>query len=466
MSSEKFRRQLQQESDLWLKEGLIDANLYAQIAQRYQFNLITTTSGDRFVVILLILGGILLGLGVITFVAANWQSWSKLVKTIFLLSLLISSNCVGFYFWRQPSLITNTTTNKQRLGLGLLFFGALLLGANLANLAQIFHLSDLDSRLYFVWGIGVLAMAYGLRLNSLGILSLILLHISYWWQILDLNWWLQSSIYELVIQHFFIVGLILFLPLAYWCNSRAIFILNFLLIIPALIISGGVFFTSISPQPISLAITPAIAIAFLWGYDDSLLPLVDSRQFQSLTRSLAIWLLGIVFYCFSFRVIWLESVNSQVNSLDISRSILWLAIDLILVTIWTIIEWVNLVNYPHKVNRQNYLDLSSLMITIFIILSLLIIYVHFSLTPLTNFATFIFNLQLFLLAIGLIKQGLNQGQRLTFWGGMILLTLQVLSRTLEYDTGLILKSLVFIVCGIAVILIGLWFEKQLKLNSN
>jgi len=49
---------------------------------------------------------------------------------------------------------------------------------------------------------------------------------------------------------------------------------------------------------------------------------------------------------------------------------------------------------------------------------------------------------------------------------MVLLTLQVLSRTLEYDTGLILKSLVFIVCGIVVILIGLWFEKQLKLNSN
>lgn len=466
MSSEKFRRQLQEESDLWLKEGLIDADLYKQLAQRYQFDLIATTSGDRFVVILLILGGILLGLGVITFVAANWQSWPKLVKIIFLLSLLISSNYLGFYFWRQPSLITNTTTSKQRLGLGLLFFGALLLGANLANLAQIFHLSDLDSQLYFVWGIGVLAMAYGLRLNSLGILSLILLHISYWWQIFDLNWWVKISIYELAIQHYFLIGLILFLPLAYWCNSRAIFILNFLLIIPALIISGSVFFKSISPQPISLAITPAIVIAFLWGYDDSLLPLVDSRQFQSLARSLAIWLLAIVFYCCSFRVIWQESFNSQVNSLDISTSILWLAIDLILVTIWTIREWLNLVNYNNKISRQNYLDLSNLVITIFIIVSLLIIYVHFSLNPLTNFATFIFNLQLFILAIGLIKQGLNQGQRLTFWGGIILLTLQVLSRTLEYDTGLILKSLVFIICGIAVILIGLWFEKQLKLNNN
>ncbi len=465
MSSEKFRRQLQQESQLWLEEGLINEGIYQQLAQRYQFNLIVSTSSDRFIAILLILGGILLGLGIITFVAANWQEWSKLVKTIFLLSLFITSNCLGFYLWQQPAKITNTTTRKQRFGQGLLFFGALLLGANLANLAQIFHLGSGDSRLYFFWGIGVLAMAYGLRLNSLGILSLILLHISYWWGVVNASWWSQPNLYEWTIQHFFIFGCVLLLPLAYWCKFRAIFILNCLIIIPALIITGSVFFASFSTQPVSFAITPALAIAFLWGYDDTLLPSIHSRQFKPLARSLAVWLLGIVFYCFSFRVIWLESVNSSENYSDISSLTWWLTIDLILVTIWTIKEWINLVK-NYRANHHDYLDLSSKVITGFIVVSLLVIYVHFSINPLTNLATFIFNLQLFILAIGLIKQGLAQGKRLTFWGGMILLTLQVLSRTLEYDTGLILKSLVFIICGVAVILIGLWFEKQLKLSRN
>jgi uncharacterized membrane protein len=465
MSSEKFRRQLQQESQLWLEEGLIDEEIYQQLAQRYQFNLIISTASDRFVVILLVLGSILLGLGVITFIAANWQQWSKLVKTIFLLLLLITSNCLGFYFWRQPAKMNKTNNSPQRLGQGLLWFGALLLGANLANLAQIFHLSANDSRLYLLWGIGVLAMAYGLRLTSLGILSLILCDIGYWWGVLDLTWWSQPTLDEWTIQHFFIVSLLFLLPLAYWCNSRALFVLSCLMAIPALIITGNMFFTAFSTQPISLAITPALAIAFLWGYDDTLLPSIHSYQFKPLARSLAVWLLGIVFFCFSFRVIWLESVNSAANFAQISSLTWWLAIDLILATIWTIREWINLFK-NYQANHHDYLDFSTIVITGFILISLLVIYVHFSIYSLTNFATFIFNLQLFILAIGLIKQGLAQGKRLNFWGGMILLALQILSRTLEYDTGLIFKSLIFILCGIAVIFLGLWFEKHLKFSSN
>ena len=66
------------------------------------------------------------------------------------------------------------------------------------------------------------------------------------------------------------------------------------------------------------------------------------------------------------------------------------------------------------------------------------------------------------LASGMIRQGLQSNQRRAFWGGMILLTLQIITRMLEYDTALLLKSLVFILCGIAVIGAGLWFERHLN----
>lgn len=103
MINEKFRRQLRHEAKLWQEEQIIDDSVYQQLANRYQFNHLETAASSRFVMILIGLGAILLGLGVITFVAANWQDWSKTVKVILLLSLFIGVNATGFYLWQQPS---------------------------------------------------------------------------------------------------------------------------------------------------------------------------------------------------------------------------------------------------------------------------------------------------------------------------------------------------------------------------
>ncbi|HEY9662701.1 MAG TPA: hypothetical protein V6C65_29960, partial [Allocoleopsis sp.] len=73
-----------------------------------------------------------------------------------------------------------------------------------------------------------------------------------------------------------------------------------------------------------------------------------------------------------------------------------------------------------------------------------------------------FNVLLFFLAVSLIRDGLAQGDRQIFWAGMVLLILGIVSRMLEYDTGLLLKSIVFALCGIGVILSGLWFERNIR----
>ncbi|MEL6491782.1 MAG: DUF2157 domain-containing protein, partial [Cyanobacteria bacterium J06621_3] len=73
MRKEDFRRRLRDESARWREEGLIGNPLYEQLAERYQFDAIDSDSSSRFISVLLGLGGILLGLGAITLVAANWQ---------------------------------------------------------------------------------------------------------------------------------------------------------------------------------------------------------------------------------------------------------------------------------------------------------------------------------------------------------------------------------------------------------
>jgi uncharacterized membrane protein len=135
MVSDKFRHQLRREAEVWQDEGLIDAGQYQQLAQRYQFTQLDTTARNRFVAILVGLGSVLIGLGVITFVAANWQELPRAVKVMLLLSLFIGVNVAGFYFWRR------SPGTQQRLGQGLLLLGALILGANMGLMGQMFHVN-------------------------------------------------------------------------------------------------------------------------------------------------------------------------------------------------------------------------------------------------------------------------------------------------------------------------------------
>jgi uncharacterized membrane protein len=101
-----------------------------------------------------------------------------------------------------------------------------------------------------------------------------------------------------------------------------------------------------------------------------------------------------------------------------------------------------------------------------ITLSALIPFWHLSSGRLAITATIIFNLLSFLLAAGLISEGLAQSQRRFFWGGMVLLSLQILSRMLEYNTDLLFKSLVLFLCGLGVIAAGLWFERYRTRHSS
>jgi uncharacterized membrane protein len=72
------------------------------------------------------------------------------------------------------------------------------------------------------------------------------------------------------------------------------------------------------------------------------------------------------------------------------------------------------------------------------------------------------NILLAVLSLGMMREGLGTGARSPFWWGLVVLTLQILSRVLEYETGLLVESVVFVACGIGVILVGLWFERYVR----
>jgi len=451
MLSDKFRRQLRQEAEQWRTEGLIDASVYEQLSVRYQFSDLEASARNRFIVILLGLGSVLLGLAIITFVAANWQVWSRGLKVTLLLSLFIGVNTAGFYLWRRP-----TEQWQRRLGQGLLLLGALVLGANMALMSQMFHQSGLLYQLYLVWGLGVLAMAYSLRLTLLGILAILLIGLGYvqgqpeFVAIGEFSW------LRLLVQHMPVLAALLFIPLAYWCRSRWIFRLGAIAIVYSLeanLIRLNLLGSSAWMAAIACALPPAL----LWGYSDSLFRRrpPEAELFTGVARTLAVIFLSLLFYFLSFYGLWWDTSSIQPTQ---NASLLpWsLLVDILLFSCWTFWEWLRLL-------RQ--LNLTTGIVASMIVISALVPFWHLSISRLPITAVLIFNLLLFLLSVGLIREGLAQGQRRLFWGGMILLSLQIFSRMLEYNTDLLFKSLVLFLCGLGVIAAGLWFERYVKTRN-
>jgi uncharacterized membrane protein len=451
MLSDKFRRQLRQEAEQWRTEGLIDASVYEQLSVRYQFSDLEASARNRFIVILLGLGSVLLGLAIITFVAANWQVWSRGLKVTLLLSLFIGVNTAGFYLWRRP-----TEQWQRRLGQGLLLLGALVLGANMALMSQMFHQSGLLYQLYLVWGLGVLAMAYSLRLTLLGILAILLIGLGYvqgqpeFVAIGEFSW------LRLLVQHMPVLAALLFIPLAYWCHSRWIFRLGAIAIVYSLeanLIRLNLLGSSAWMAAIACALPPAL----LWAYSDSLFGRrsPEAELFTGVARTLAVIFLSLLFYFLSFYGLWWDTSSIQPTQ---NASLLpWsLLVDILLFSCWTFWEWLRLL-------RQ--LNLTTGIVASMIVISALVPFWHLSISRLPITAVLIFNLLLFLLSVGLIREGLAQGQRRLFWGGMILLSLQIFSRMLEYNTDLLFKSLVLFLCGLGVIAAGLWFERYVKTRN-
>lgn len=471
MASDAFRRELQQEAKRWQGEGLISDEQFRVLAQRYQFDALDTAARDRFVMTLLGLGSLLVGIGAITFVAANWPVLSQAIKAGLLFGAMVIANGCGW------ALLTwNSRSDRgQRLGQAALLLGALLLGANLALMVQIVHISSTRYELCVAWALGIVVMAYSFRLAYLGVLALLLLGVGYWSALWDVGWLHQAWAGVWTLHLMPVIALLIFLPLAYRCQSQWLFALTAMAAISSLLVLildlGRGFPAGLK------AITLIMPYACLWAYDDTLwatgrnvfrrkasLQLgLDQSQldhlFQPIARGLMLFGLSIFYWLLSFQDTGLTSWGASATPLPWQDT--WLmSLTLSLFGGWTVVSWIAL---GWRRGRSWRLDPLSATLLVFLLITAGIVFWTFAMGPIPVLATTVFNVLLALMALGLMREGLGAGTRIPFWWGLVLLTLQILSRVLEYETGLLLKSLVFVLCGVVVILVGLWFERYVRI---
>ncbi|MGD2179639.1 DUF2157 domain-containing protein [Lusitaniella coriacea] len=463
MVSEKFRHQLRQEVEQWQTEGLIDSLLYDRLAQRYQFNTLESAARNHFILILLGLGSILLGLAVITFVAANWQIWTKEVKVVLLLSLFMGINAAGFYLWRRP-----TERWQSRAGQSLLLLGSLVLGANLALMSQLFHLSGPAYELYLVWGIGVLAMAYSLRLTLLAVFAVILVALGYCSGFPNLYYSVDLSQLQPLLHHMPLFASIAFIPLAYWCRSRWLFGMSAILVVASLeanllFVTFSLFDLSSGMAEIVAALSCTLPPALLWAYRDSIWKRSPEAtpRFDPIAKGIALTFLCLLFYILSFE--WLWSSLPSPGFGEIPAEALPILLDALILGGFALYSWWKLGYQRSSIWR---IDLMTTVVGAMILIAGSVVWLHWRIEPLGAIAIFVFNALLFLLEVGLIREALGTAKRGGFWLGVLLMVLHLMSRMLEYDTGLLFKAIVLFFCGVCVIAAGLWFERYVRVLAR
>ncbi|WP_108671633.1 DUF2157 domain-containing protein [Peribacillus acanthi] len=103
--------------------------------------------------ILFLIGGILIGLGILSFVASNWSELTKITKFIILLGTLIA-----FYLGAR-----RLETKHPVLSKSLYYVGAFAYGAEIFYIGQLFHLGGNWEDAFLMWGIGILPLAFYLE---------------------------------------------------------------------------------------------------------------------------------------------------------------------------------------------------------------------------------------------------------------------------------------------------------------
>ncbi|OIO65670.1 hypothetical protein AUJ68_02365 [Candidatus Woesearchaeota archaeon CG1_02_57_44] len=136
----------------WCQQGVISAaqekRMLADLQERQK-----QRAQLRQVAIIATIGALMLGTGVILFIAANWQAFSVILKMGVLFAFTLGALWLGYHlaFQRQT---------YPTLGRALLFLSALLIGADIFLLAQLYHVQAGAASLVLLWLVAILPLLY------------------------------------------------------------------------------------------------------------------------------------------------------------------------------------------------------------------------------------------------------------------------------------------------------------------
>lgn len=125
---------------------------------------------NKFIATISSIGSVLFGLGAIMFIASNWAQMSDLLKVLILLVSTFGTYTLGYVFKYHKK-------NLPIVGSVLFLLGALLYGASIFLIAQIYNINANAHSLLLLWLIGILPLMYGFALESISALAAIIFYL-------------------------------------------------------------------------------------------------------------------------------------------------------------------------------------------------------------------------------------------------------------------------------------------------
>lgn len=132
------------------------------------FEAATRVSGEdsskKVIKILVTIGAVLVGLGVFSFIASNWQKIGRAEKIAIITVSVVFAYSAGWWLREKGKF--------RRSGKAMILLGAILYGAGIFLIGQIFNIRSNWPDAFLLWGIGIVVMGFAADSFSLFYLSI------------------------------------------------------------------------------------------------------------------------------------------------------------------------------------------------------------------------------------------------------------------------------------------------------
>jgi uncharacterized membrane protein len=448
--SSRFRGALKREIPRWLDSGILPPEAANALEARYRLGELESEGGRLLAAFIFGIGGLLLGGGVLAFVAAHWSTLGAAFKVALIFSGLLGFHGAGFYLWHFRG--------WPRLGHALVLTGCLVYGAAIGLMAQVFNVHSEWQRGFGAWAAGTIAVAWAVGSSWAGLLALGVGLVWFNGELFDHGafWWAFP---------FLVAALVV--PLAFRSRSKALHFFSMLALVEAFASIAGK--EGHSSPAVLMGWAAGGFLVWAWGeFTEARTPcpfLAGSARVAGLVA------LALGAYVWSFHWPWSE--RGFYSGDTVSGSPEWLisfGLPLLAGIGLVVAAWLTPAA-DKAARRTGWVVVAAGVLLVLSVLSargtgssrLSFDYGGAgAFSPETALPVILANLSAFLLAGSAVLSGLSGERRGRFWAGSLFAVLLVLSRFLEYETSLLLKSMAFLACGVLVIWGGTLFERRLR----
>ncbi len=156
------------------------------------------TTTNNFFKIIATIGSLFIGVGILLLISSNWEQLPKFLKLILIIAMPVASLGIGYH-------LSYNLKQYNKIGDSLIMLSALLIGASLALLGQLYNLGGSVAGLLLKWIILTLSLTFIFRFKTLSVISISLFYITI------LNWIFDTFKYSLEID--ILMQTFTFLPL-------------------------------------------------------------------------------------------------------------------------------------------------------------------------------------------------------------------------------------------------------------